>query len=127
MKPSTLKAPEDIPTIESDRGQLQQVFLNLINNAFAAVPDGGRIEIAIERVDAYTVMVTTTDNGVGIPKEDLGRIFEPFFTTKKGYGTGLGLSVTYGIVHKLGGQINVESELGKKTCFTITLPISRNG
>lgn len=116
----------DVPTIQSDRGQLQQVFLNLVNNAFAAVQEGGRVEIALERVGPDAVAVAVTDNGVGIPKENLGKVFEPFFTTKKGYGTGLGLSVTYGIVQKLGGHISVESELGRKTCFTVTLPISRN-
>ncbi len=121
-----IEAGEDVCAIESDRGQLQQVFLNLINNAFAAVPDGGRIEIHIERVDSHAVAVAITDYGVGIPKESLTRIFEPFFTTKKGYGTGLGLSVTYGIVQKLRGQISVKSELGKKTCFTVSLPIGGN-
>jgi two-component system NtrC family sensor kinase len=121
-----IKVRNDVPTIRSDRGQLQQVFLNLINNAFAAVQDGGRVEIALERVGPDAVAVAVTDNGVGIPRENLGKVFEPFFTTKKGYGTGLGLSVTYGIVQKLGGQISVESELGRKTCFTVTLPISRN-
>ena len=116
---------EDLPTIESDRGQLQQVLLNLINNAFAAVPDGGQIEIALERSGPETVAIAVADNGRGIPKENLGNVFEPFFTTKEGYGTGLGLSVTYGIVQKLGGQISVDSEVGKYTRFAVTLPIRR--
>ncbi len=121
-----VEAPADVPTIQSDRGQLQQVFLNLINNAFAAVPDGGRIEIAVRRIDINAVEVSVKDHGVGIPKENLGKIFEPFFTTKKGYGTGLGLSITYGIVQKLGGQIVVESEVGKWTRFTVGLPVDRH-
>jgi two-component system NtrC family sensor kinase len=112
--------------IESDRGQLQQVFLNLINNAFEAVPDGGRIEIAMRRAGPDAVVIAVTDNGVGIPRENLGKVFEPFFTTKKGYGTGLGLSITYGIVQKLGGHIRVASEVGRQTCFTVTLPVSRS-
>jgi signal transduction histidine kinase len=120
-----IEVSADVPTIESDRGQLQQVLLNLINNAFGAVPDGGEIEISVDRAGPNTIAVSVADNGVGIPKENLGKVFEPFFTTKKGYGTGLGLSVTYGIVQKLGGQISVESELGKETRFTISLPIKK--
>jgi two-component system NtrC family sensor kinase len=111
--------------IESDRGQLQQVFLNLVNNAFEAVPDGGRIEILLKRAGPDQVVVTVSDNGVGIPEANLERVFEPFFTTKKGYGTGLGLSITYGIVQKLGGQISVASEVGGQTCFTVVLPVRR--
>jgi two-component system NtrC family sensor kinase len=117
--------PEEPPTIVSDRGQLQQIFLNIINNAFAAVEDGGHIEIGIERVGADAVAVTIADDGVGIPADQLTHIFDPFFTTKKGAGTGLGLSITYGIVQKLGGQIGVKSKLGEGTSFTITLPIGQ--
>jgi len=114
---------EEPPTIVSDRGQLQQIFLNIINNAFAAVEDGGHIEIGIDGVGgADAVAVTIADDGVGIPADQLTHIFDPFFTTKKGAGTGLGLSITYGIVQKLGGQIGVKSELGEGTCFTVTLP-----
>ncbi len=113
------------PPIVSDRGQLQQVFLNIINNAFAAVEDGGRIEIGIDRVGQDAVAVTIADNGIGIPEDHLDHIFDPFFTTKKGAGTGLGLSITYGIVGKLGGQISVKSKVGEGTSFTVTLPISQ--
>jgi signal transduction histidine kinase len=116
---------EEPPTIVSDRGQLQQIFLNIINNAFAAVEDGGHIEIGIERVGTDTVAVKIADDGVGIPADQLTHIFDPFFTTKKGGGTGLGLSITYGIVQKLGGQIGVNSKLGEGTCFTISLPIGQ--
>lgn len=114
--------PDDIPTIESDRGQLQQVFLNIINNAFGALQDGGWIRISLEERENHMVAVTICDNGSGISKEDLKHIFEPFFSTKGKFGTGLGLSITYEIVQKLGGQISVESELGEGTCFTVTLP-----
>jgi two-component system, NtrC family, sensor kinase len=114
---------DDLPSLESDRGQLQQVFLNIINNAFAAVDDGGAIEITLEQRVKDTVSVIISDNGKGISTEDMKKIFEPFFTTKKEYGTGLGLSITYGIVQKLGGQLEVASELGEGTSFMVTLPL----
>ena len=116
----------NVPQIESDRGQLQQVFLNIITNAFAAVDDGGQIDIKIEQSNEQSVDVTVADNGHGIPKENLERIFEPFFTTKREYGTGLGLSITYGIVEKLGGTIDVQSRPGEGTSFTITLPVNQS-
>jgi len=117
-----LDFPSDPPTTLSDRGQLQQVFLNIINNAFAAVEDGGRIEIGIREASPETLAVWVQDNGVGIPEEHLSHIFDPFFTTKKGGGTGLGLSITYGIVQKLGGEISVKSKVGEGTRFTVILP-----
>ena len=94
----------EIPPFESDQGKLQQIFLNIINNAFAAMEDGGRLDITLERVDENSVSASFADTGHGIPEEDLKRVFEPFFTTKasKG-GTGLGLSITYGLVQELGG------------------------
>jgi two-component system NtrC family sensor kinase len=114
--------PEDPPTVRSDRGKLQQVFLNILNNALAAVEDGGRITIGVAPVGEDKVAVSVADDGVGIPEAQLEQVFDPFFTTKKGQGTGLGLSITYGIVQKLGGQISVQSEVGKGTRFTVTLP-----
>ena len=120
-----LDFPPESPTTLSDRGQLQQVFLNIINNAFAAVDDGGRIEIGIQEASPETLAVWVQDNGVGIPEEHLPHIFDPFFTTKKGGGTGLGLSITYGMVQKLGGQISVKSKVGEGTRFTVVLPKGR--
>jgi two-component system NtrC family sensor kinase len=114
--------PEEPPTIVSDRAQLQQVFLNIINNAFAAMEDGGRLDIGIEPVGDEAVAVSIADDGVGISDDDMAHIFDPFFTTKKSTGTGLGLSITYGIVQKLGGQVKVKSTVGEGTCFTVTLP-----
>ncbi|MCG6987896.1 MAG: two-component sensor histidine kinase [Gemmatimonadetes bacterium] len=114
--------PDAPPRIVSDRGQLQQVFLNIINNAFAAVDDHGRIEIGIRDTGSDAVAVWIADDGVGIAEEHLPHIFDPFFTTKKGAGTGLGLSITYGIVQKLGGDIAVQSKVGEGTRFTVTLP-----
>ena len=114
---------ETLPLIASDRGQLQQVFLNIVNNAFAAVPDQeGRIAVTTWEKDPETVGISIQDNGCGMTDETLKHIFEPFFTTKKGTGTGLGLSITYGIVKRLGGDIAVQSKPGQGTMFTIFLP-----
>ena len=118
---------KDLPNIYSDRGQLLQVFLNLLNNAVSAVKDRGHIDIGITRPDKAWISVSVADDGVGIEKKNLQRIFEPFFTTKEGAGTGLGLSITYGIVQKLGGKISVESEWGRGTCFTVLLAVTKEG
>jgi signal transduction histidine kinase len=115
--------PEIIPPIESDRGKLQQVFLNIFSNALAAVDDGGRIEIRITEVDNNHVAVVVSDNGTGISEEVLRHIFEPFYSTKGEFGTGLGLSITRDIVAKLGGTIDAYSKLGKGTSFIVTLPL----
>jgi len=113
---------EDLPKISSDRGQLQQVFLNILSNAFAAVDQGGQVVLRSWRENADTLAVSIKDNGQGMSEETLNNIFEPFFTTKKEYGTGLGLSITYGIVKKLGGDIKVSSKLGEGSVFTVYLP-----
>ncbi|MBI5489392.1 MAG: two-component sensor histidine kinase [Deltaproteobacteria bacterium] len=120
-----VEASPGVPAIESDRGQLQQVFLNILNNAFAAVEQGGRIRLAVTAAPDEQVAIEIEDNGVGIPAENLAHIFEPFFTTKKGQGTGLGLSITYGIVEKLGGRIAVRSEVGEGTVVSVTLPVRK--
>jgi two-component system NtrC family sensor kinase len=117
-----LNLAPDLPRIASDRGQLQQVFLNILNNAFDAVQDGGWVAITSFEVDVDTVGITIQDNGQGMSQETMTHIFEPFFTTKKGYGTGLGMSITYGIVKKLGGDIKIKSQLGTGTTFTVFLP-----
>ncbi|MCG2776631.1 MAG: ATP-binding protein [Desulfobacterales bacterium] len=120
----SVEIPNDIPQLESDRGKLQQIFLNVINNAFAAMSDGGHLDITARREDKDFVSATITDNGYGIPEEDLERVFEPFFSTKtKKGGTGLGLSITYGLIQDIGGRISVQSEEGKGTSFIITLPL----
>ena len=108
--------------IDGYRNEYAQVLLNILNNAFAAVNDGGRIEIGVRAAGGDAVAVSIADNGIGIPESHLAHIFDPFFTTKKGAGTGLGLSITYGIVQKLGGSIHVTSKVGEGTCFTVTLP-----
>ncbi|MFH1090556.1 MAG: ATP-binding protein, partial [Pseudomonadota bacterium] len=117
-----LELDPDMPKIASDRGQLQQVFLNILNNAFEAVGDGGLVAITSWNRDLDSVSVQIRDNGQGMSEETLRNIFEPFYTTKKGYGTGLGLSITYGIVKKLGGRIEVQSKEGQGTSFTVILP-----
>ncbi|MFH1137749.1 MAG: ATP-binding protein [Pseudomonadota bacterium] len=117
-----LELADNLPHIASDRGQLQQVFLNIINNAFAAVSDNGLVAIASWEKDIDFIGASIRDNGVGMSEETKKHLFEPFFTTKKGYGTGLGLSITYGIVRKLGGQIEVQSKEGQGTTFTVFLP-----
>ena len=116
---------DSLPTVCSDKGQMQQLFLNVINNAFDAMDKGGCLRIDIRDLEPDRVSVKIADDGIGISKDDMENIFEPFFTTKKSKGTGLGLSITYGIVQKLNGTIAVESEVGKGTCFTITLPVNQ--
>lgn len=115
---------ENIPKITFDKGQLQQVFLNILNNAIDAVDKGGTIRIISDIKDKDNVLVSIQDNGHGIPENILKHIFEPFYTTKeKGKGTGLGLSISYGIIRKLGGNILVESTVNKGTKFSIVIPI----
>ena len=116
--------PADIPDIKTDRGKLQQIVLNLVNNAFQAIDDDCFLEISAAMEDPEHVELVIRDNGSGIPEEHLSKIFEPFFTTKKeGQGTGLGLSITYGLVQELHGTIRVDSNVGEGTAFFITLPI----
>ncbi len=115
----------DLPTITSDSSQLQQVFLNILNNGIDAIGKDGEILIRTKYIAKNNALaVEITDNGPGIPKETLNKIFDPFFTTKEvGKGTGLGLSISYSIVEKLGGRIMVASEPGEGTTFTIYLPV----
>ncbi|HIP95280.1 MAG TPA: hypothetical protein EYH20_08095 [Leucothrix sp.] len=118
---------EEMEDIWSDRGPLQQVFLNITNNAIDAIGHGGTIVLTSKQINPKTVKVTIGDDGPGMPPEVLKHIFEPFFTTKEtGKGTGLGLSITYGLVKKLGGSISVKSKIGKGTIFRITLPIHQS-
>jgi two-component system, NtrC family, sensor kinase len=114
---------ENLPSINSDRGQLQQVFLNILTNAYYASKEGDQIDISANQINDQTLEIIVSDNGTGISEENLEHIFEPFYTTKGRYGTGLGLSITYGIVEKLGGKISVKSKLGKGTSFTVHLPL----
>ena len=116
----------ELPLITSDQAQLQQVFLNILNNGIDAIGKDGEIVIRTKLITKInTISIEINDNGPGIPKETLNKIFDPFFTTKEvGKGTGLGLSISYSIVEKLGGRIMVASEEGHGTTFTIYLPVT---
>lgn len=112
-----------LPIIASDQSQLQQVVLNLINNAIDAIGADGCIEVATELSNQH-IVIHINDDGPGIPKEKQHLIFDPFFTTKaNGRGTGLGLSISYSIIQKLGGAIKVQSAAGQGTTFSIQLPV----
>jgi signal transduction histidine kinase len=121
------KLPNTIPWLSVDRNQIKQVILNLVHNALHAMPNGGKLQISSEtrRRDKHDwVVITVSDTGTGIPAENLERVFEPFFTTRsKDGGTGLGLSVSYGIISDHGGFIEVESQVGKGSAFAIWLPV----
>jgi len=133
---------ENLKFIQADPRQMEQVILNLVVNARDAMPNGGEISIFTMNANAHDIndnisyfpplpegewiLIAISDTGKGIPTEILGRIYEPFFTTKI-KGTGLGLSIVYGIVKQLGGDIYVNSEIGKGTTFTIFLPAAREG
>jgi two-component system NtrC family sensor kinase len=123
----TVFEPE-LPMIRASLSELQQVLLNLINNALDAMwPNGGTLEIAVRHFGG-DLWIHVKDTGPGIPEANLERIFDPFFTTKPvGKGTGLGLSICYGIVTRMGGEIDAKSEIGSGTEFRIRLPLYREG
>jgi len=114
--------PEQAVLCEYDSQQIEQVLINLFQNAIQAMPDGGNLFVTVSS-DRRMVRVKVRDTGIGISEDHIRRIFDPFFTTKKeGEGTGLGLSVSYGIISRHGGKIDVESELGRGTVFTVIMP-----
>jgi two-component system NtrC family sensor kinase len=114
-------APE-LPKVMGSANHLGQVLLNLLTNAREAMPVGGSLRVESRLgSDGDDIEILIADTGKGIPEEHLEQIFDPFFTTREG-GTGLGLSISYGIVKEHGGALNVQSEVGKGTTFTITLP-----
>lgn len=114
--------PEDLPRVRGNPRGLQQVFLNLFLNAIQAMPNGGTIAVCARRTDDGMVQIDVTDNGVGIPEGELSSIFDPFYTNKEvGVGTGLGLTVTNGIIGKHGGRIEVRSKVGSGTTFSVHL------
>ena len=115
-------APENLPPVLGDPGQLQQAIITLATNAVDAMPNGGELTIS-SRHEGSNLLVEVSDTGVGIPPENIAKIFEPFFTTKEvGQGTGLGLAVCYGILTEHGGSLDVQSAPEAGTTFTITLP-----
>jgi two-component system NtrC family sensor kinase len=132
LKTARVKVQEDLcdqlPTIHGNSGKLQQVFLNLFLNAKDAMPDGGTLQV--RTANGNGVNVTVSDTGSGIAQEHIDRIYDPFFTTKNALrdgrrGTGLGLSVTYGIIQEHAGKIRVESRIGSGTTFHLEFPLMR--
>jgi two-component system NtrC family sensor kinase len=122
-----LSMPDRPVMAQYDSQQIEQVLINLVTNAVQAMPDGGTLHVSLSATDGQAV-IKIRDTGIGILPEHLPRIFDPFFTTKpEGEGTGLGLSVSYGIITEHGGKIEVESEPGEGTTFQITLPTRELG
>ncbi len=115
----------ELPEVQCYPQQLKQVFMNLMVNAAQAIKTRGEITIRTRLMGAG-VEISISDTGVGIPRENLCRVFDPFFTTKEvGKGTGLGLNVAYNIVEKHGGSIDVTSQVGEGTTFTVRLPVQQ--
>ena len=121
----SFKNRDNIENFECDRGNLQQIFLNLLNNAFAAMESGGELEVDVKLNKDKKVIITVSDTGIGISSSDINQIFEPFFSSQDAHwGTGLGLSITYGLIKEMNGNIVVKSELGKGTSFIVILPLT---
>lgn len=114
----------NINQVEADQLQLKQVFINIILNAVQAMPEGGELKITTRNIN-NGIEVAISDTGIGIPEAERKKIFQPFYTTKRD-GTGLGLSISYSIIKEHGGEIYVDSEIGKGTTFRIFLPVSHN-
>lgn len=116
-----------VAEVEASASELQQVFLNLINNAIDSMdPGGGELDVMTRTENGY-VVVSVSDTGCGIPQANLSRIFDPFFTTKPvGKGTGLGLSIIYGIINKMDGEISVKSVVDQGTTFIVKLPVAKS-
>jgi PAS domain S-box-containing protein len=121
-----LNLSPDLPTLSADPHQLEQVFLNIVNNALDAVDKNGSVAIKA-RTEGGSVIIDFMDDGIGIPEENLKKIFDPFFTTKPlGKGTGLGLSICIGIVQRMNGTISVDSRPHAGTTFTVRLPLGQH-
>jgi len=120
---TTIRLEEGLPHLFIDESQIQQVLVNLITNAVQATSPGGRLFIASRLgKERDSVEISVMDTGKGITPEFLPHIFDPFFSTKGEGGTGLGLSVSYGIIKQHKGEIRVESKVGVGTTFTVELP-----
>ena len=115
------KLSPEMPRLSLDPRYLKQAVLNLVQNALAAMPDGGKLTLSTERAD-NGINLIVADTGIGIPEENLPKIFEPYFTTKE-TGTGLGLTLTFKIVKEHGGEISVRTKEGQGTAFMISLPL----
>jgi PAS domain S-box-containing protein len=117
---------EEIPTVIGSTSELREVITNMIFNAIEAMPEGGKIEIRTFQRKS-NVFIQISDSGIGMTEEVKKKAFEPFFTTKPFSNTGLGLSMSYGVIKRFGGEIEVESKVGHGTTFTIILPIGLEG
>jgi two-component system NtrC family sensor kinase len=116
---------DDLPKIYANRSSLQQVIINLCNNALDAIANKGTVRLSAALNGEY-IEIKVNDNGSGMSEEARKHLFEPFYTTKEaGKGTGLGLSISSDIVRNHGGSIEVESEIGKGTVFTVRLPVKQ--
>lgn len=113
---------EDLPSIEADPDQLQQVFINLINNSLDAMPLGGKLTVSTT-LDTDSVLIVLADSGEGIAEDQIDLIFDPMFSTKRGRGTGLGLTIVKQIISEHNGEVEVESDPGRQTTFRIRLPL----
>jgi len=124
---ATYIAPE-LPDVQGDADKLQQVFVNVIINALQAMPEGGELTVGTRLTEGGKfVEIEISDTGCGIPQEHLSKLFDPFFSTKgTGEGTGLGLSVSLGIVQKHNGTFDVKSKVGEGSTFIIRLPAGEN-
>ena len=116
------KSLGNLPEIKGDSERLSQVFMNLFLNAIQAMPNGGTLSIESNVRSLTYICVEVCDTGRGVPEDKLDKIFDPFFTSKE-EGAGMGLAVAYRIVKEHGGEINVDSEIGKGTEFRVWLPI----
>ena len=118
----------ELPKVETDNDQFRRALLNLLINSIQAMPNGGRIEVrtGLDRSSLGTdsIFIRISDTGAGIPKENMPRLFEPYFTTKPN-GFGLGLAIVSRVIQDHGGTIQVESEIGRGTAFTIFMPIRK--
>lgn len=127
----TLDTSEDLPMIEGDKSRIEQVILNIVSNAVRYTPEGGRIVISAKKAEDK-VDIKVEDNGIGVPEEDLPHIFERFYRVDKARsrsmgGTGLGLAISREIVVRHGGTITIQSQLGRGTAVTVTLPVRQGG
>lgn len=118
------QVPADLPSVRADANQLSQVLMNLLLNAAEATPGGGRITVSAAKLSLVeSIEIRVSDTGSGIPAEVLPHVFEPFFTTKLGRGTGLGLSISCAYMRSHGGDMRVDSVVGRGTTVTLTLPL----
>ena len=117
-----------LPRIVANKNEMRELLFNLIVNAKESMPEGGRLSITTRPHEGNSIEIIIQDTGKGIARSDLNKIFDPFFSTKAtGNGTGIGLSICYGIVERQGGSIKVKSEVGNGTTFTILLPTKTRG